>query len=96
MIVILLVQSVASRAMPLLLVVGVALLLATLAAVVLERALVALQQARRRSLERRFIPAIEQSYEPWRMRSVSELLRARSRVSTKNQQVAMLGRAPWS
>lgn len=54
-------MSVVSQMKPLLLTVGVALALAMLSAVVLERGLYALRQGRRRLLERRFTPVIERA-----------------------------------
>ena len=54
-------MSVVSQMTPLLLTVGIALALAMLSAVVLERALYAAGQRRRRSLERRFMPVIERA-----------------------------------
>jgi len=54
-------MSVASQMKPLLLTLGVALALAMLSAVVLERVLYALRQRRRHSLERRFMPLIERA-----------------------------------
>jgi hypothetical protein len=59
--VVFLVMSVVSQMKPLLLTVGVALALAMLSTVVLERALSALRQGRRHSLERRFMPVIDRA-----------------------------------